>query len=146
MEILARKMRIEDAQFVCILSAQMGYELTLQETVDHIRQIIGNEENCAFIAISENKIIGWIHAFKAIRIESKPFIEIGGLVVDEDYRGKGAGKVLVTKVKEWCSGQKNNSLRVRCNSKRIETHKFYIKLGFKEIKEQKIFQTEIPVS
>ncbi len=49
---------------------------------------MGNIDNCAFVAIIEGKIIGWIHAFKALRIETKPFIEIGGLVVDEIYREK----------------------------------------------------------
>jgi GNAT superfamily N-acetyltransferase len=143
MEVLTRKMRIEDAKFINILSAQMGYELTLMEAINHIEQVIESKEDCAFVAVSEEKIIGWIHAFKAIRIESGSFVEIGGMVVDEDHRGKGVGRVLVNKVKEWCSEQKNNSLRVRCNNKRLEAHKFYTKLGFRETKEQKIFQLEI---
>ena len=143
MEILTRKISIEDAESIAILSAQLGYNISLQETISNMNQVMGSTDNCAFVAIMEGKIIGWIHAFKSIRIETKPFIEIGGLVVDENYREKGVGKALVNIVKDWCSSQNNNSLRVRCNTKRLETHKFYSKLGFRETKEQKIFQVEI---
>jgi GNAT superfamily N-acetyltransferase len=48
-----------------------------------------------------------------MRLETKTFIEIGGLVIDENYRGKGIGKILVSKIKEWCIEQKISSLRVR---------------------------------
>jgi len=143
MEIFTRKMRIEDAQFINNLSAQMGYELTLPETMHNVRQIIGSKDDCAFVAIAEEKIIGWVHAFKAIRIESNPFIEIGGIVVDKAYRGNGAGKILVNTIMEWGIAEKCNTLRVRCNTQRVEAHKFYSKIGFRETKEQKIFQLEI---
>jgi GNAT superfamily N-acetyltransferase len=143
MEILIRKISIEDAESIAILSAQLGYDIGLFETITNMKQVMGSLDNCAFVAITEGRIIGWIHAFKSIRLETKPFIEIGGLVVDENYRGKGAGKILVDTVKEWSKNQKNRSLRVRCNTKRLETHKFYSKLGFRETKEQKIFQMEI---
>jgi GNAT superfamily N-acetyltransferase len=93
--------------------------------------------------LSEEKIIGWIHAFKTTRIETKTFIEIGGLVVDKKYRGKGVGKSLVNKIRGWCAKQKITSLRVRCNTKRLEAHQFYLCLGFRESKEQKVFQQDI---
>ncbi|HTA28126.1 MAG TPA: GNAT family N-acetyltransferase [Bacteroidia bacterium] len=143
MEIFIRRISIEDAASINMLSTQLGYPISLQETISNMNQVMGSTDNCAFVAIMEGKIIGWIHAFKSIRIETKPFIEIGGLVVDENYREKGIGKALVYTVIEWSKSQKNTSLRVRCNTKRLETHKFYSKLGFRETKEQKIFQVEI---
>jgi GNAT superfamily N-acetyltransferase len=89
------------------------------------------------------KQIGWIHAFKTLRIESKPFIEIGGLVVDENYRGKGVGKLLINAIKNWSEQEEISTIRVRCHTKRKEAHLFYNKLGFSESKEQKIFEIRI---
>jgi hypothetical protein len=37
----------------------------------------------------------------------------------------------------------NDKLRLRCNIKRTETHLFYQRLGFKEAKQQKVFEIEI---
>jgi GNAT superfamily N-acetyltransferase len=65
------------------------------------------------------------------------------LVVDGNYRGKGVGRALINKVKEWSANKGIVKLRVRCNVKRTETHKFYKNLGFKETKEQKIFELDI---
>lgn len=139
MEILLRNISPNDAEPVAVLSAQLGYDLSIKETTNNIMAILESPDNCAFTAVSEGKTIGWIHAFKTVRIESPSFIEIGGMVVDEAYRGKGVGKALVNKVKEWCVKQNNSNLRVRCNTKRFETHKFYTRIGFRELKEQKVF-------
>ncbi len=37
----------------------------------------------------DKNVIGWIHVFIAVRIESETFAEIGGLVVNENIRGYG---------------------------------------------------------
>ena len=125
MDIRIRKIREEDAETVSSLSLQLGYNLSPLETADQIKEVIASNDNCTFVALHNEKIIGWIHAFKTIRLETKTFIEVGGLVVDENYRGKGVGKILVSKIKEWCIEQKISSLRVRCNTKRKEAHQLF---------------------
>jgi len=87
--------------------------------------------------------VGWIHVLKAIRIESKPFIEIGGLVIDKNYRKQGIGKLLVNKARVWTKENHIDKLRVRCNRKRADAHQFYQAIGFIESKEQKVFEANI---
>jgi GNAT superfamily N-acetyltransferase len=142
MNIAIRKISVEDAPEVASLSQQLGYNLSPSETRKQILEIRNSHDNCAFVAVIDETVIGWVHAFKTIRIETTSFVEIGGLVVDENYRGKGVGKTLVNMVREWCVEQKITSLRVRCNIKRPEAHKFYLTIGFKESKEQKVFQQD----
>jgi GNAT superfamily N-acetyltransferase len=97
----------------------------------------------AFVAMYENDVIGWIGMAQAVQIESAPFCEIRGLIVDEKYRGKGIGKLLIEKAKQWSKATGNKTLRLRTNVIRKETHLFYQHLGFKEIKEQKVFEMRI---
>jgi len=104
---------------------------------------LGTRGHNAFVAIFENKIIGWIGVAEALQIESAPFCEIRGLIVDERYRGRGIGKLLIEKVKQWSKETGNKALRLRCNMTRKEAHLFYQHLGFKEIKEQKVFEMKI---
>lgn len=144
MEITIRKIHEDDATAVSLLSQQLGYVLSPFETAHQIKEIAASSDNSAFVALDEEKIIGWIHAFKTVRLETKTFIEIGGLVIDENYRGNGVGKVLVERIKAWCIEQNITSLHVRSNVKRLDAHTFYWKIGFSESKEQKVFEMELP--
>lgn len=87
----------------------------------------------------QNKVIGWIHAFHALRLASSNFIEIGGIAVSSEQQGKGAGRALVRTAYEWAESL-NCYIRVRCNENRLEAHQFYQALGFTHDKNQKIFQ------
>jgi GNAT superfamily N-acetyltransferase len=143
MEIQIKPILIDHAKEVQLLSKQLGYEISLDDTIANIKEVLSSKNHTAFVAIENNKVVGWIHAFKTTTIESLPFIELAGLVVDEKQRGKGVGKILVEKIKEWCKEQNVLSLRVRSNIKRKEAHQFYLNNGFKEIKEQKVFQISL---
>src|SRR5215203_6568602 len=136
MHVLVREIDAVDAQSICALSKQLGYHLTVSETETQIRAVLLRDDNSAFVAVSGENVIGWIHGLKAIRIETGSFVEIGGLVVDERYRGKGIGEKLVNRIKQWCVEEGISSLKVRCNTKRLKAHKFYNKIGFIEIKTQ----------
>jgi GNAT superfamily N-acetyltransferase len=140
MKISIRPMQLQDAQAINSLSQKLGYEISIEDTQSCIQQILQRNDDISLVATIENNIVGWIHAFKAYRIETKPFIEIGGLVVDETHRGKGIGKLLVNEIKNWCIANNIYDLRVRCNTKRKDSHQFYRQIGFTEMKEQKVFK------
>jgi GNAT superfamily N-acetyltransferase len=141
--IQIRPITENDAIAITALSKQLGYSLSPEETLDNISKVLFDKDHAAFIACIDSIAVGWIHVFKAMRIESKPFIEIGGLVIDENYRKQGIGKLLVNKAREWAKEKRIDKLRVRCNRKRTEAHQFYLALGFIESKEQKVFEQEV---
>ena len=136
-------MTTHDAPEVNGLSAQLGYALSVQETEEQISEVIRHPEHSAFVYMDDEKLLGFIHVFTALRIESLPFAEIGGLVVDENSRGRGIGKQLVRKAIEWSAGKNIHTLRVRCNTRRKEAHLFYTSLGFANSKDQKVFSLDI---
>ena len=143
MEISIRSILEDDAAVVNALSQQLGYTLPLELTLSNIKAVISYNGHDAFVAVHEDKVIGWIGVAQAIQIESAPFCEIRGLVVDEKYRNQGIGKLLIEKAKQWGKENGNKTLRLRTNMKRKETHLFYQHIGFKETKEQKVFEMEI---
>jgi len=143
MEILIRTIVEEDAEAVNGLSIQLGYKMPIEQTLANIRSVLGTRGHSAFVAEYEKMIVGWIGVAEAIQLESAPFCEIRGLIVDEKYRGYGIGKLLIEKVKRWCSETGNKTLRLRTNMIRQEAHFFYQHLGFREIKEQKVFEMNI---
>ncbi|MFI5185940.1 MAG: GNAT family N-acetyltransferase [Chitinophagales bacterium] len=142
MEIFIRQISREDAPTVTALCHQLGYNPSIEQTLESIEAILNNKDHDGFVAIHENKVIGWIGVCQAIQIESPRCCEIRGLVVDNLYRNRGVGKMLIEKAKSWSRETGNKKLRLRCNMKRTETHLFYQHLNFKEVKEQKVFEID----
>ena len=136
-------MRVDDASAVNLLSRQLGYPLSIQQTLQNIQAVLKSKDHTAFVAETENRIVGWIGASQSIMLEVMPHCEINGLVTDENYRGKGVGKLLIGKVKEWAKEKGNEILSLHCNVKRTEAHLFYEHLGFKELKQQKNYVINI---
>ena len=143
MKIIIREMTLNDAKAVNILSSQLGYTLSIEQTLQNINAVLESNDHTAFVAEYENKIVGWIGASQAIMIEVMPHCEINGLVIDQDHRGMGIGKLLIDKVKQWAREKNNNKIGLHCNVKRTEAHLFYEHLGFAEIKQQKNFVINI---
>ena len=143
MDVQITPMEMSHAKDVQRLSEQLGYPLSLKEIEANMREIGLTENNCSFVAILEERVVGWVHAFRAMLIESRPFIEIGGLIVDENLRGKGVGTKLVGRIRDWSSEKGVGEIRVRSNVKRKEAHEFYTGLGFTEVKQQKVFELHI---
>lgn len=138
-----REISKKDAESVAWLSTQLGYESDIEQISARIKHINNSYDNCAFVALVEDKVVGWIHGFYTLRIESDPFVEIGGLIVDSAYRNLKIGKQLIERLKLWAEQHQVKKLKVRCNVIRTESHKFYERLGFKENKRQIAFEIDL---
>lgn len=144
MEISIRNATTNDSPSITKLSSQLGYPSTYNSVKSRLAQLLKDaQNNCVFIATNGDKLVGWIHGFYTLRIESDPFVEIGGLVVDEKHQGIGVGRTLVEEVIDWARKLKSSHVRVRCNTKRKESHQFYLTIGFTESKEQKIYDIRL---
>lgn len=144
MNILIREASAEDALSIKDLSAQFGYELTAEETANNIQAIQNTPGSIIFIAVLDDKhIVGWVQVVICARLESGTFCEIAGIVVDEQYRGKGIGKQLVQQSIEWTRQKHISKLRVRTNIQRIKTHEFYSSIGFQPVKQQTVFELKV---
>lgn len=136
-KIIIRPIGLKDSNSITKLTNQLGASILEEIILDQIEEILRNPDHYAFVAEEDNLVVGYVHCFNAIRLTSKPFTEICGLVVDENNRGCGIGKLLVQKVETLFTD--NRKIRVRCNTKRELAHKFYLKSGYSLNKDQKIF-------
>jgi len=92
------------------------------------------------VAESETgKAVGWLHVFVCHLMESDPYAEIGGLVVDELCRGSGIGQRLLDQAEAWARTKACASIRLRSNIIRKEAHHFYLKRGYTVTKTQHAF-------
>ncbi|UTW66926.1 GNAT family N-acetyltransferase [bacterium SCSIO 12643] len=139
MEFQIRPVKSEDALAITRLSDQLGYRSPQKSIATRIELILKDPNHQVFVAVLNQQIVGWIHGFYVLKIESEPFMEIGGLIVDDQFRKMGIGKKLVQQIVIWSNHNGISKLRVRCNVIRLESHKFYETIGFELNKEQKVF-------
>ena len=143
MNIIIREATADDAKEIAALSAQLGYAMSADATSQNLQTIHQNPNEIIRVATDGQKVVGWIHVFLAVRLESASFCEIGGLVVDEQYRRMGIAGQLIDDVKPWCAGKGTKILRVRSNVKRSGAHQFYLQSGFREVKQQMVFEIDL---
>ncbi|WP_243302593.1 GNAT family N-acetyltransferase [Geothrix oryzisoli] len=134
-----RPARLQDAAPLADLAGHLGYPSTERDLVDRLTTMLAREDHLVLVAEKEGEVLAWLHAFVALRVESPPFAEIGGLVVAPAARGQGVGGRLVRAALAWTDQQGLGSLRVRSNEVRRETHAFYLHLGFTAAKTQRVF-------
>jgi GNAT superfamily N-acetyltransferase len=135
-----REAELTDACDIASLSGELGYAITEARILKNIKAIKEKTNEIIFVAVHEASVIGWLHVFETVRLESGSYCEIGGLVISAEYQQRGVGSLIVDKAIAWSEARGQTKLRVRCNVKRAEAHHFYTKAGFIENKEQKVFE------
>ncbi len=138
-----RPARDRDCEAIAEYSGELGYTASAAETRERLLRIGADGNQAVFVAESENAVVGWIHVFESQRIESRPFAEVGGLVVAEGARARGIGRSLMSSAEEWARSRGLERLRARSNVTRSAAHQFYERLGYRSSKRQSCFEKQL---
>ncbi len=129
-----------DGPAVGPLATELGYPNNRAETADRLGRVLATPGNRVLVAeTEEQEVIGWIHVFGTVRVESEGFAELGGLVVAEIWRRRGVGAQLVAAAEQWAIENGYLRLRIRSREERTEAHRFFERLGFVAHKTQHVF-------
>jgi GNAT superfamily N-acetyltransferase len=129
-----------DAPVLAELATELGYPTNESETAERLGRVLESPEHHVLVAENEaREVVGWVHVFDTVRLESEAFAELGGLVVSERWRGRGAGTRLVEAAAAWATGTGNLKLRIRSRVERAEAHRLFERLGFEVRKTQRVF-------
>ncbi len=138
---ILRPARADDVPALANLAGQLGYTVTVPDMAGRLSRL--PESEAVIVAEASQSVVGWMQIGTAFSIESEPFVEIRGLVVDSSHRAAGVGVALIDFAKTWTRSRGFTSLRVRSNVLRTATHGFYLRRGFELIKEQKVFSCNL---
>ncbi len=142
--IVIRLAKAEDAAAIAGLSKQLGYPATAEQSKSRLEAVIGSNEHAVFTACDGGEVVGWVHVFLALRVESDPFAELGGFVVSASHRRRGIGRRLLAAAEDWTAGRGVTKLRVRSRLEREDARAFYENLGFSVTKEQRVYDKSLP--
>jgi N-acetylglutamate synthase-like GNAT family acetyltransferase len=138
MHIEYRNATSQDATRLSQLLAELGYTVDADEVVFRLESIRtrGGE---VIVATDKVNIWGCITLLLDVRLAEGASGEIATLVVDSRQRGRGIGNGLIAQARNWFLKNDCQRVRIRANTIRNDAHRFYLNLGFKEMKTQKVF-------
>lgn len=132
-----------DVHRLAVLCEQLGYPSTPEQVRQRLDQIRQDEDQAVFVAEDvEGQVVGWVQVFGRQLLVVDRHAELGGLVVDEVYRGHGVGGRLMEQAEEWARAQGCEALYVRSNVVREGAHRFYEGIGYDQIKTSRVFLKE----
>ena len=102
-------------------------------------EISRDEHHAIFVAETDGCVIGWVHVYLCPLLEVDLQAEIGGLVVDESWRSRGVGRLLLERAEQWAREHGVCKLIVRSNIVRERAHAFYERVGYVCFKTSRVF-------
>jgi GNAT superfamily N-acetyltransferase len=139
MPFVSRPALLSDQEAIARLSVQWGYNTSQEEIASELGRIFQHPDHQVIVLQKDGVTTGWIHGIYSLRIASDPFVEIVGLVVDAQYRKMGMGRFLIAEIVKWAKSKNCSHIRVRCQIIRQEANIFYSRIGFRETKQQKVY-------
>ncbi len=128
-----REAKLTDAPTIARLVTQLGYPTSPSEMENRLQILLAHSDYITFVAEVSSIVVGLVGAYIGYAIESTgTYGRLTGLVVDEQWRGRGIGKMLMGRI-ERCLREQGTTLIVLTSGKqRAEAHRFYQTLGYDE--------------
>ena len=142
--ITVRAACADDAPAVAHLATELGYPTEVAAARRRLERLADDPAGQVLIAEVAGQASAWLHVAAVHTLESEPYAEIVGLVVDAARRGTGVGAALVGAAIDWAAARGLAEIRVRSNVVRERAHHFYERLGFRATKAQKVFRRTVP--
>jgi GNAT superfamily N-acetyltransferase len=137
---MIRTANISDTIELVRLSAQLGYPVTEGEMENRLQRLISDPNNAVFVFDSiDGRLAGWVHVFGKLLLELE-YAEIGGLVVDSDFRRQGIGEKLMNICEDWSKQNGYHEIRLRSSGQRNDAHAFYERIGYENTNWQQVFK------
>ncbi len=112
---------------------------------EYIQQIIDNNDSLFLVAELEDKIIGFIYAYRETKGSlpihvRRTYLYIDNIVVKNNEQHKGCGKALLTEVIKIAKEQKYNDIVLNVYSFNKTAIELYQKFGFSTLSEDMILK------
>ena len=132
-----REVKIEDASAIWQLnSEEMGYEYSLADTIVNLSYLIHSENDKIFVALVNEKVVGYAHANTHYLIYAPHMKNIMGIAVASKYKRHGIGSALLLAIESWAKESGAKGIRLSSGATRTEAHEFYRQMGYGNEKKQ----------
>jgi ribosomal protein S18 acetylase RimI-like enzyme len=125
-----RTAKATDASALLPLLSELGYSLDERAFSKRLREMI--KRDCApLVAMLNGKVIGVCGLQVSTMLQrERPVGRITVLVVAEEQRGRGIGRLLLESAEEYFQGAGCELIEVTSNDRHLGAHAFYRRMGF----------------
>ncbi|MFT3984346.1 MAG: GNAT family N-acetyltransferase [Lachnospiraceae bacterium] len=116
-----------------------GYEYDLEKTKRKLSLILGRKTDKIYVACMDDMVVGYVHGSDYECTYSDSLKNIMAIAVDEQYRGVGVGRALLSGVEDWAIACNCSGVRLVSGFDRTGAHEFYLRCGYFNRKQQKNF-------
>ncbi|MBE9044186.1 GNAT family N-acetyltransferase [Pleurocapsales cyanobacterium LEGE 10410] len=141
-----RQATAKDARSIGLLAEQLGYSISEKAIQKYLKSLATPQEWIVYIACKSESILGWINIYLTHGILADRQAEIGGLIVDRNFRGYGIGRLLLQRGETWAQQQGCNLIQVRSRTTRQQAHTFYQDVGYEPYKTQLVLRKQLNVA
>ncbi len=132
-DIHIREVSEADSSAVARLITQLGYPSSENEIAQRLTVLSRLPEHVTFVAEVNGQIVGLVGAYLDYALEINGSCgRLMGLVVDEQYRGRGIGKQMMDWIEAWLRERGAARLTLTSGKQRTDAHRFYRHLGYEE--------------
>jgi len=134
-------MSLADLPQVQLLAKQLGYPSSVEAVENRFVEMADNPDYALFVAkTDEDKVVGWGQVNKGRNsLLVADNAEVAVLVVDEQCRGQGIGKLLLQEIENWAKQNRFKRMSLLSNAKRTDAHRFYNREGYQVSKLSNVF-------
>lgn len=126
----------DDAVVVAKLAIQMWEDNSVEGLTEEFIELIEKDDAQIFIKFVENKAVGFAQCLLRYDYvegtESSPVGYLEGIFVEEEYRGKGYAKELMSECQKWTKEKGCYEFASDCELDNVTSLKFHTAMGFKE--------------
>jgi ribosomal protein S18 acetylase RimI-like enzyme len=133
-----------DVEAIARLAGELGYPSTVAEVRERLEALTADPQHALLVAVDRSGgVVGWIQLSEERSVVGDPRAEITGLVVDAGFRSAGVGRALVDQGEAWARARGLATIGLRSNVIRERAHQFYLRLGYRVTKSQKVFRKSL---
>jgi GNAT superfamily N-acetyltransferase len=125
------------------LTGELGYSVDKKSFNTAFDGLIDNPGHAVFVTEDCGRVVAYIHVLLKELLITMDTVEIGELIVHEEYQRKGIGRQLVTMAEKWAAENGYKNVIVGSSNKRTVSHLFYQQIGFCFWKEQKLYSKSL---
>lgn len=124
MNILVRKYQDKDLESVNKILNSAFEEQKSEFNDNNITEIVAEVDNL---------VVGYLILTKVLNpVKNRYYYLVDYVCVDDDYRGNGIGKELLSYAEEYAKSNKAIYLQLTCSTFRTSAHELYKKCGYKK--------------
>ncbi|MCB9426310.1 MAG: GNAT family N-acetyltransferase [Flavobacteriales bacterium] len=128
-----RLLAAQDIEKIIPLTIQSNKDYTEDQLYEYLTEMFMFDSYLCFGLWEDEQLIGVSSGWITVKLYSGKQLEVDNFVIDEPFRKKGYGQLLLNSIEDWAYENDFNSVELNAYVYNHTAHKFYVKSDYKVI-------------